>query len=813
MRPLRLLLDGFGCYREPTEADFSDVNFFALVGPTGSGKSTVIDGLCFALYGTVPRWGKENVIAQALAPAANSCRVCLVFETAGKRYGAVRALSRDRRGQVHTKEARLELLDSGVQADAPIEEILAASVRQLAEGPDEVKAGVQEILGLTYDHFTQSVLLPQGRFSEFLHAKASDRQGLLVELLAFGVYGQVGQRARARAQLSAERGRLAQAERDQLPDATEEAETQAAARVSELRGLTEEVRHRLISLRELDNQADQATRRASEARAEVTLLDSVRVPEDVPDLARKIADADRQMTECRERRDAADGALDTAQQARNSLGDKTSLELFSQAYTDRGELAAQLEQQRLSLAQAQRAEARQDQELEDAERLLQDARDELVRVERAHAAVHLAESLRVGEKCPVCLQPVTELPHHPAPADLAEAKAAVTTAEHRVSEHASAQRKASRTTAAASEKAQGTVNRIDDLTSTLIKAPDESVVLTTLAAIIDAEAELQRAQVEARNRRADFSAAERKREALTTEEQQSRARLHSIRDSVVHLGAPAVADGDLATAWDALVTWALSQHAERSGRQPELDEAADSLQRQVAEARDTVAQLLKDHGIADVADPLGAAAAIATHQERAANRLREVQDNRRKAAELAEQIRQHHDDEMVAMELGRLLRATSFERWLCGEALDSLVAEASRTLLELSGGQYELDRDERNDLVVIDYQDAGASRPVHTLSGGETFQASLALALALSQQVIGLSAGMRDLNSMFLDEGFGTLDEDTLETVATTLERLATDSDRMVGIITHVSALAERVPVRFVVSRAGSTATLRKERT
>jgi exonuclease SbcC len=162
--------------------------------------------------------------------------------------------------------------------------------------------------------------------------------------------------------------------------------------------------------------------------------------------------------------------------------------------------------------------------------------------------------------------------------------------------------------------------------------------------------------------------------------------------------------------------------------------------------------------------------------------------------------------------LGRLLQARKFEGWLCSEALDSLVAEASVTLLELSGGQYQLDRDDRNELVVIDYADAGARRPVHTLSGGETFQASLALALALSRQVVGLSGGMRDLNSMFLDEGFGTLDSDTLETVAITLERLAADSDRMVGIITHVPELAERVPVRFVVSRSGSGSALRKER-
>jgi exonuclease SbcC len=72
---------------------------------------------------------------------------------------------------------------------------------------------------------------------------------------------------------------------------------------------------------------------------------------------------------------------------------------------------------------------------------------------------------------------------------------------------------------------------------------------------------------------------------------------------------------------------------------------------------------------------------------------------------------------------------------------------------------------------------------------------------------------MRDLNSMFLDEGFGTLDENTLETVAATLERLAGDSDAMVGVITHVQALAERVPVRFIVAKAGTTSVLRKERT
>src|SRR3954467_15569944 len=111
MRPLRLVFEGFGSYRDHTDIQLSDVDFFVLTGPTGSGKSTVIDALCFALYGTVPRWGKENVIAHALAPSANSCRVCLVFEAGGGRYAAARLLTRDGKGRVHTKAARLDRLD------------------------------------------------------------------------------------------------------------------------------------------------------------------------------------------------------------------------------------------------------------------------------------------------------------------------------------------------------------------------------------------------------------------------------------------------------------------------------------------------------------------------------------------------------------------------------------------------------------------------------------------------------------------------------------------------------------------------------
>jgi hypothetical protein len=164
----------------------------------------------------------------------------------------------------------------------------------------------------------------------------------------------------------------------------------------------------------------------------------------------------------------------------------------------------------------------------------------------------------------------------------------------------------------------------------------------------------------------------------------------------------------------------------------------------------------------------------------------------------------------VARALATHLRADRFERWLLAEALDALVAGASRILRELSGGQYDLGHS-KGEFYVVDHHDAGLRRAVRTLSGGETFQASLALALALSEQLAGMSAGAASLESIVLDEGFGTLDAATLDTVAATLENLAARGDRMVGVVTHVRALAERIPVRFEVSRDARTA--RVERT
>jgi DNA repair protein SbcC/Rad50 len=813
MRPLRLVIDGFGTYRNLTEIDFTDVDFFALVGPTGSGKSTVIDALCFALYGTVPRWDNEREVRNALAPSANACTVSLIFELSGERYVAVRSLQRDRRGQVSTKAARLERLDSGVPRDAELQALLEASVEQLAEGPDTVKAKVAELLGLSYKHFTQSVLLPQGSFSEFLRANPADRQRLLVELLAFGVYKDIGQRARDRAQQAAARRDAAQQARDRLADATQEAESAARTRLDALTALAASAEASLAELASLGAQTAVAKQQATDIQDEARQLSALATPPEVAGLSRQIGAADALIAEARIRRDEAERAAAQASQLRSELPDKADTQRQLEMHALRRQLTFEAGQQQAALAACAEAEEQLDAELQAAELELTAVREASDAAQRAHAAAGLAETLHVGAECPVCRQLVTALPAAKTPADLSAARARLDAAVKAQRQARAAHQESARATASARAALHSTQARLDKAAQIMTDVAPEAQLAAQLEAIGVADGAVTSTRAGATARQTELVAAEKSRAALVAEEQRAWAALATARDALVALGAPAVtAAEDLAAAWAALAGWARAEATDRQERLPGLCENAAKLQQQVADAAAALTGLLAEHGLTAV-EPLTRAPAVVAAERASTEALaRKIGDDRRQAADLDKQIAAAKEEAQVATELGNLLRANKFESWLCSEALDSLVIEASATLKELSGGQYELDRDERNDLVVIDYEDAGAKRPVHTLSGGETFQASLALALALSRQVIGLSAGLRELNSMFLDEGFGTLDSDTLETVASTLERLATDSDRMVGVITHVSELAERVPVRYVVSRSGTTSTVVRER-
>ena len=160
-------------------------------------------------------------------------------------------------------------------------------------------------------------------------------------------------------------------------------------------------------------------------------------------------------------------------------------------------------------------------------------------------------------------------------------------------------------------------------------------------------------------------------------------------------------------------------------------------------------------------------------------------------------------------ELGSELQGNRFIGYVQREAMQLLASDASFRLDHFTNGRYELAADE-NEFVVIDRLNGDERRSVKTLSGGETFLASLALALSLSEhlpQLAGLG-GAVSLQSLFLDEGFGALDPESLDLAVQGLEALA-GGQRMIGVISHVGELAERLPDQIEVVKQGNSSAIR----
>ena len=150
-------------------------------------------------------------------------------------------------------------------------------------------------------------------------------------------------------------------------------------------------------------------------------------------------------------------------------------------------------------------------------------------------------------------------------------------------------------------------------------------------------------------------------------------------------------------------------------------------------------------------------------------------------------------------DLEKLFKGKKFVEFVASHRLKYISIEASKQLKEISSGTYGLEVDESGRFIIRDYKNGGAARDASTLSGGETFLTSLALALALSNEI--QLKGTAPLELFFLDEGFGTLDDNLLEIVMSSLERI--HSERLkIGIISHVEAIKNRVPVKLIVSPA-----------
>jgi len=336
MRPRLLEMDGFASFREPASVDFTDTDYFVLVGPTGSGKSTVIDAMAFALYGTVPRWNDKRMVMYALAPTAVRGTVRLVFDVDGVRYVAARELRRSKQGLVTVKSARLErLLDptaTGTLADQT--EVLASD--------SQVTAAVEELLGLTFENFCQCVVLPQGEFAEFLRAKGSDRRNILMKLLGAELYQQIGREANSRAALAAERSKLLAEQIAALGDATAEAQAAAADRVTALRALSHRVDEMLPRLTDAAAERQQAQQLCDRLTAEHQMLRAVRQPDGAAAVDAALTRAQLALQQARVEEAAAESADTVARDRLAAAPDRGPLEQACRHHAEHARVLAEI---------------------------------------------------------------------------------------------------------------------------------------------------------------------------------------------------------------------------------------------------------------------------------------------------------------------------------------------------------------------------------------------------------------------------------------------------------------------------------------
>ncbi|MDF2925528.1 MAG: subunit of exonuclease SbcCD [Paenibacillaceae bacterium] len=230
MKPIHLALSGLQSYRERQEVDFarlSDAGVFGIFGPTGSGKSSILDAMTLALYGRVERapGGTQGIINQM----ETVCSVSFTFELSGAghslRYRVERQYKRTGEVSVNQNMARLIALDGG----EPV---------VLADKAKDVDARVQEILGLSMSDFTRAVVLPQGKFAEFLSLKGVERRHMLERLFHLEQYGD-GLSAKVASRFRETDMEVKQAEAEQLglgnasASALKEAEAKLAAAAAE----------------------------------------------------------------------------------------------------------------------------------------------------------------------------------------------------------------------------------------------------------------------------------------------------------------------------------------------------------------------------------------------------------------------------------------------------------------------------------------------------------------------------------------------------------------------------------------------------
>jgi DNA repair protein SbcC/Rad50 len=820
VRPLELTVEGFRSYRGPVRFDWRDRRLVGIVGPIGSGKSSVLDAVAFALYGKTP--GVGSATRSLIHQLCTEAHVALTFQVDGEVWKAVRAPKR--KGQSGHQLMRLTSGDPGAE---PIETVTQ-------EGP--VNARVEQLLGMDFQTFCRSVLLAQNRFSDFLKATRTERDRVLKGVFGYERLDAAKAAADRRLDretvtleaLVRERSTIDQA-RERLDDARSRAHD-AALEMKTFDDAAPEVERLLQTRRSAEADETAASGRITalapladqlpEAAAAESLLDTATEDLGTVERAREALEAAEAL------RAARDGELASV---RDRLGDRAQLRSFEQLVERHDTLASEVERaasahiaaQAAAVESAETLEARRtvasetaetaasaERALHEATATTGEARAALATAQHTEMAHELRAELATGEACPVCAQPVAVLPKRgSAPKAVATARKAAEKAEATEAGLRAGLARLATAVGSAETAVVEAERRLDEMSSTVeLAAADLRRAEADLAAakdqlaerlgdgepreLIEARAsELEAAEEAARLAAGDVESSRRELDAAherADRASRSMARLANDLAAVWGaLGTPRSIDGEPTALRNALI----ETRAEVSARVADAARARGDAADRVATSIEELARVLVNLGLDPDADFVGERAAAGARHASAAGAIEELETQIARSSDLERQVLATEAELALARRLSDDLKPGKFLAFLLEEERAELAQLGSGLFETLTDGNYRFAADDSFD--ILDLNAADRTRKADSLSGGETFLASLALALALAEMV---ARGGGRLDAFFLDEGFGSLDPEHLDRAMAGIERLVADDDRrLVVLVSHVAEMREAI--------------------
>lgn len=341
MRPIKLTLEGFTSFRHRCTLDFANLDLFAITGPTGAGKSSLLDAITFALYGKVARLGRENG-SQLVSQGQNQLTVTLQFLAQDTEYRVTRSWR--------------------YRPTTPKTEYLVDKWHQDQWQRCERSETIETILKMDFTTFTRVLLLPQGQFDEFLKGNASKRRQLLRQLLGLDVFEQMRQQASSQAkQYQAQRQTIERLLAD-MAIPTVEAIEQHHQQLTQLEHTLPQLHVRAHQAQQALEQAEQRLtqlQRLAELQAQLNerapTIDTLKQQLQLAQKTNQLQGEWRQCQHGRQHLTAAQQALESAQaqyqQAQQHC--RQHQQRYQQAQNQHNAQIAELEQQEHNLAAAQ----------------------------------------------------------------------------------------------------------------------------------------------------------------------------------------------------------------------------------------------------------------------------------------------------------------------------------------------------------------------------------------------------------------------------------------------------------------------------